>query len=212
MSWTDRLQIIAVMAGWFAIALAITRDNPYALVQFSEWASRLSRSVTVGLHPLPDVKAKYPTPRPAARPGLLTDFTTAAVNQLEEPMETGQDDATGFLDAVDADQLDSHTTEVVVDETGARAVVYDQAQEHEHEVGDVTGEHPRPVLETAVEVKPVDVIINVRVARDPRGAQAIHINYPTEALTAAQAHRLAIDLTEASEIVADIRQKAGYES
>lgn len=140
-------------------------------------------------------------------------------------METGYDDATVYMETEMPTPKDTGEQVVVYGNDGAD-VVYDQAQEQplgvrdpnveerlvkeERQVGDITGEHERPILDSPHE--PIDVVINVRLAREPKGDRAIHVEWPEKPITAAQANQLAIDLTEASEIVAELRGKAGFES
>lgn len=74
-------------------------------------------------------------------------------------------------------------------------------------LGDVTAE-----IELRPE-EPIDVVVNVRQARQPDGSRAIRVFLPSNGrITYGQADQLRIDLTVAHDVVADVRRAAGYES
>jgi hypothetical protein len=71
-----------------------------------------------------------------------------------------------------------------------------------------------PLLEEpALEPRPIDVVVNVRLARTEHGADAICVYLPHNGrLTAAEAQELMIDLDIAKQQVASIRTACGFTS
>lgn len=65
-----------------------------------------------------------------------------------------------------------------------------------------------PVIESK---EPPAVEANISLARDPEGAWCIRIS-GRRRLSAAEAHQLAIDLTEAADHIGDIRVKQGFDA
>ena len=99
--------------------------------------------------------------------------------------------------------------------------------EHQPEIGDIVGAGPdNPVLErhypapapavfhgppSGEVAMPATVVANFSLAREPDGALCIRIE-GTRTLTAADAHKLAMDLDVAAEQVGETRRNCGFES
>lgn len=84
------------------------------------------------------------------------------------------------------------------------------ALDEEAVLGDITNTDENPVLHAA----PLDplphVLSNHTLAREPDGARCIA--WGKYKLSAAEAARLAIELTDAADAVSEIRVKQGFES
>lgn len=87
------------------------------------------------------------------------------------------------------------------------------ALDEEAVLGDITTTDENPVIHAA-SVAPVDplphVLSNHTLAREPEGSRCIA--WGKYRLSAAEAHKLAIELTDAADAVSEIRVKQGFES
>lgn len=83
-------------------------------------------------------------------------------------------------------------------------------------VGDVVSSSEQPVLELEPSGDQLNVVVNVSYARSEHGQRAVRIldrrGTVLLQLTAAQAHQLALDLTQSADVVGSIRVAAGYDS
>lgn len=82
-------------------------------------------------------------------------------------------------------------------------------------VGDVVSSSEQPVLELEPSEQ-LNVVVNVSFARSEHGQRAVRVldrrGQVLLQLTAAQAHQLALDLTQSADVVGSIRVAAGYDS
>lgn len=83
-------------------------------------------------------------------------------------------------------------------------------------VGDVVNSSEQPVLELEPSGDQLNVVVNVSYARSENGQRAVRIldrrGQVLLQLTAAQAHQLALDLTQSADVVGSIRVAAGYDN
>lgn len=82
-------------------------------------------------------------------------------------------------------------------------------------IGDVVNSAEQPVLELEPQDQ-LNVVVNVSYARNESGTRAVRVldrrGQVLLQLTAAQAHQLALDLTQSADVVGTIRVQAGFDS
>lgn len=83
-------------------------------------------------------------------------------------------------------------------------------------IGDVVSSSEQPVLELEPGGDQLNVVVNVSYARSEHGQRAVRVldrrGQVLLQLTAAQAHQLALDLTQSADVVGSIRVAAGYDN